>query len=245
MSQVEFRLLGPVDILNGEQSLGLATPQQRGILASLLLDANRVVPIEKMLRAIWGEEPTESARNAVQGYISKIRRILAPFPDCGIATSPQGYSLQVDRDRIDLYRFRHLVDVAHRSDAAHSAEHLKRALELWQGPALTGVAGQWLPSRVGTYLEEERLSALEDHAAAVLAVGRLREAIAELTTLVVDHPLRERAAGLLMAALHRAGRRADALTVFRNTRHHLVRELGIEPGTVLHRTHQQILSDAL
>jgi DNA-binding SARP family transcriptional activator len=245
MSQIEFRLLGPVGVWSDGDPLGPTTPQQCGILAMLLLDMNRVVSMERMLHALWGERPTESARNAVQGYVSKLRRILAPFPDVEIATSPQGYSLRADREQVDLYRFRRLTGIAQDTDAAHASELLREALELWQGPALTGVAGQWLPCRIGAHMEEERLSALEEHAAALIEVGRLHEAVVELMPLAVEHPLRERAASLLMAALHRSGRRADALMVFHDTRHHLVRELGVEPGSVLRRTHQQVLRDRL
>ncbi|WP_427922519.1 AfsR/SARP family transcriptional regulator [Streptomyces sp. cg40] len=112
-----------------------------------------------------------------------------------------------------------------------------------RGPPLSGVAGQWLPSTAGAYMEEERLSALEEHAAAVLEAGRARDTIRDLTSLVVEHPLRERAASLRMTALHRSGRRGDALTVFRDPRRHLVQELGVEPGSILRDTHQEVLSD--
>lgn len=243
MSQVEFRLLGPVGMWCGGDPLGPTTPQQRSILAMLVLDMNRVVSVERMLRTVWGENPTESARNATQGYVSKLRRILAPFPDTEIVTSPQGYRLRADKEQVDLYRFRELTRIAQDTDAARTSELLREALDMWQGPPLTGVAGQWLPSRIGVHMEEERLSAVEEHAAALIAVGRFREAIVEATSLVIEHPLRERAASLLMAALHRSGRRADALMVFHDTRQHLVRELGVEPGSLLHRTHQQVLRD--
>jgi len=195
------------------------------------------------VRALWGENPTDSARNAVRGYVSKLRRILAPFPDSEIATSPQGYVLRTDKERIGLHRFRRLVDLARNAGAVRASELLGEALELWHGPPLSGVAGQWLPSTAGAYLEEERLSALEEHAAAVLEAGRARDTIRELTSLVIEHPLRERAASLLMTALHRSGRRGDALTVFRDTRRHLVQELGVEPGSILRDTHQEVLSD--
>ncbi|MFF0224453.1 BTAD domain-containing putative transcriptional regulator [Streptomyces sp. NPDC004629] len=113
----------------------------------------------------------------------------------------------MDKEKVDLYRFRRLVVTAQNADAVHAGEILHEALELWHGPPLTGVAGHWLTSRVGTCLEEERLSVLEEHAAVILEVGRLREAIVELTPLVADYPLRERSASLLMVALHRSGRR--------------------------------------
>ncbi|MCW8381395.1 AfsR/SARP family transcriptional regulator [Streptomyces justiciae] len=149
----------------------------------------------------------------------------------------------MEKEQVDLHRFRRLVDMAQNAGAMRACELLEDALELWHGPPLSGVAGQWLPSTAGVYLEEERLSALEEHATATLETGRVRDAIRELTSLVVEHPLRERAASLLMTALHREGRRGDALTVFRDTRRHLVQELGIEPGSILRNTHQKILSD--
>ncbi|MFF4268790.1 BTAD domain-containing putative transcriptional regulator [Streptomyces sp. NPDC001536] len=225
------------------QRLGHTTPQQRSVLSALLLNSNQVVPVESMVRALWGEKPPNSARNAVQGYISKLRRILDRFPESEITTHPQGYSLGIDKEQVDLHRFRRLVDMAQNADAVTACELLDEALDLWHGPPLSGVAGQWLPSTAGTYMEEERLSALEEHATATLEAGRVRDAIRELTSLVIEHPLRERAASLLMTALHRSGRRGDALTVFRDTRRHLVKELGIEPGSILRNTHQQVLSD--
>ncbi|MEU6142546.1 AfsR/SARP family transcriptional regulator [Streptomyces sp. NPDC047081] len=223
--------------------MGHTTPQQRSVLSTLLLNSNQVVPIENMVRALWGEEPPNSARNAVQGYVSKLRRTLKDFPENEISTHLQGYSLRADKEQVDLHRFRHLVDMAQNADAVRAGELLRKALDLWHGPPLSGVAGHWLTSTAGVYMEEERLSALEEHATAVLEAGRVHDAIRDLTSLVIEHPLRERAASLLMTALHRSGRRGDALTVFRDIRRHLVKELGIEPGSILHDTHQQVLSD--
>lgn len=244
MNQAEFRLLGPVGIWHENRPLGHTTPQQRSVLAALLLNSNQVVPLESLVRTLWGENPPNSARNAVQGYISKLRRILENFPESEIATHPQGYSLRIDKEQVDLHRFRRLVDMAQNADdAVQARELLREALDLWQGPPFSDVAGQWLPSTAGAYMEEERLAALEEHATATLETGRARDAIRELTSLVIEHPLRERAASLLMQALHRSGRRGDALTVFRDTRRHLVLELGIEPGSILRNAHQEVLSD--
>ncbi|MEU5094639.1 AfsR/SARP family transcriptional regulator [Streptomyces sp. NPDC020996] len=244
MQRIQFRLLGPVGVWLGDQPLGPTTPQQRSVLAVLLIDANRVVSMDNMSRALWGENPPNSARNAIQGYVSRLRRVLAPSSEAEIITQPGGYSLRAEKTQIDLHLFRSLVGTAQHTDATRASAQLEHALELWSGPPLAGVSGHWLPSRVGIHIEEERLSALEEHAAATLAAGRLQEATIELTSLIRDHPLRERAVSLLMTALHRSGRRAEALRVFQATRQHLVRELGLEPDGILRATHQQILTDA-
>ncbi|NIY68422.1 SARP family transcriptional regulator [Streptomyces malaysiensis] len=167
-----------------------------------------------------------------------------------------GYSLTVAREQVDLHRFRDLVRAAReapknvaaaRDPAAaedHAGELLRSALQLWRGPALADVAGGWLPETLGTGLEEERRTAVEECAAIDLRSGRHHEAAAELSVLVAEHPLRERSVALLMEALRRCGRRADALALFRSTRRRYVEELGIEPGDELQRLHRQALEDS-
>lgn len=241
MSEVEFRVLGPVGVWTGGRRLGPATAQQRTVLALLLLNLDSVVPVEKISTALWSGSPPASARNAIQGYVARLRRVLAGAGGVAeVVTSGPGYQLSVDRSVVDLYRFRDLVAKARGGDAA-SGEWLREALGLWRGPAFADVAGEWLPSAVAPALDEERLAAVEQHLAIDVDLGRHADAIARLSGVVAEHPFRERSVVLLMTALHHSGRGAEALALYRDTRRRLVAEVGIEPGEELTRLHQRLL----
>ncbi|WP_188196064.1 AfsR/SARP family transcriptional regulator [Nonomuraea sp. SYSU D8015] len=240
---VEFRLLGPVGIWAGDRLLGPSTAQQRSVLAMLVLNAGRTVPVDRLMTAVWEQEPPASARNAVQGYVSRLRRVLARTPDVELSTSPPGYRLALDPERVDLLRFRELVAQASASAPARASDLLRQALRLWHGPPLADVAGDWLPDTYGVTLEEERLSAVEKRIAIDLRLGRHRESLVELPLLISEHPLRERLVHLLMVALHQDGRRAAALEAYRDLRQRLVEELGIDPGIELQQLHQRILEE--
>ena len=243
---LEFRLLGPVGVWYRGQRLGPATAQQRTVLATLLLDPGRVVAVDRLVTALWGATPPATARNSLQGTVSRLRRVLGQFPQVELATSVRGYTLRVEVEAIDLHRFRRQVRQARGTDvqAADAAESLRAALALWRGgPPLVDVAGAWLPEAVAPGLEEERLAAVEMLAVADLALGRDAAVAAELSPLLAEHPLRERLVCLLMVALHRAGQRAEALEVFRRVRRRFADDLGIEPGDELQRLHQAILVD--
>ncbi len=223
--------------------LSPSSAQQRTVLAMLLLETGRPVPVARLENAIWGAESPESARNAVQGHISRLRRLLAPHAAVELATSARGYCLTVERDRIDLYRFRELVrEAGGEQEPERAIELLREGLAWWQGAPLADVAGKWLPDVVVPALEEERLAALERRAALDLRQGRHQEVAAELTALVGENPLRERPVSLLMTALVRCDRRTEALAVFRRVRRRFAEELGIEPGDELQRLHQAILA---
>jgi DNA-binding SARP family transcriptional activator len=241
MNGVEFRLLGPVGVWRDGDQLGPLNAQQRTLLTMLLLEPGRMIGIDRLMTALWGESPPASARNAVQGHVSKLRRLLAGLPGVELATTGPGYHLVVDSRRVDLHQFREMVGRARGREGAEAGELLRTALSLWQGPALMDVAGDWLPDTVGVSLEEERLRAVEERVAADLEVGRHHDLVAELSTLVTAHPLRETSVCLLMAALERSGRRSDALALFRRTRQRLIEELGIEPGKDLRRLHRRVL----
>ena len=236
-----LRLLGPVGIWRDDQLLGPTAAQQRSVLAMLLMEPGRVVSVDRLVMAIWGEDPPGSARNAVQVQISKLRRILAALPDTELTTSAKGYCLTTPLTAVDLHRFRDLVREARNENDDRAAELLRAALQLWRGPALADVAGGWLSDTVGAGLEEERRAAVEECAALDVRAGRHHEAVAQLSALVAEHPLRERSVALLMEALCRSGRRADALALFRATRQRYAEELGIEPGEELQRLHRQAL----
>ncbi|MGV9325789.1 BTAD domain-containing putative transcriptional regulator [Streptosporangium sandarakinum] len=223
--------------------LGPSTAQQRTVLATLLLEPGRPVPVARLETALWGGEPPGSSRNAVQGHISRLRRLLAPFPEAALDTSARGYCLTVERDRVDLHRFRRLVREADgETEPERAAGLLREGLALWQGAPLADVAGRWLPDAVVPGLEEERLAALERRATLDLRRGRHREVAAELAVLVGEDPLRERLVSLLMTALLRGDRRSEALAVFRRVRRRFAEDLGIEPGEELQRLHRAILT---
>jgi DNA-binding SARP family transcriptional activator/tetratricopeptide (TPR) repeat protein len=242
MSEVEFRVLGPVGVWTDGRRLGPATAQQRTVMALLLLNLDSVVPVEKISTALWSGAPPASARNAIQGYVARLRRVLAGAGGVAeLATSGPGYLLSVDRSAVDLYRFRDLVAKARGGDAA-SGEWLGEALGLWRGPAFADVAGEWLPTAVAPALDEERLAAVEQHLAIDVDLGRHADAIARLSAVVAEHPFRERSVVLLMTALHHSGRGAEALALYRDTRRRLVAEVGIEPGEELTRLHQHLLA---
>ncbi|NRQ36894.1 AfsR/SARP family transcriptional regulator [Nonomuraea sp. NN258] len=237
----DLRLLGPVGIWRSGRLLGPATPQQRSVLATLLLSRGQVVSLDRLSRAVWGQQPPVSARNAIQGYVSRLRQLLAQTVDVGLATASPGYRLDVDPMRVDLYRFRDLAGRARTSRPERAGDLLREALRLWNGPPLANVAGEWLRETFSVTLTEERMTAVEELLALDLDSDRRRDAMAELSLLMSEHPLRERLAYLTMTALHQEGQRAAALEVFRETRQRLVEELGIEPGEELQRLHQQVL----
>ncbi|MFD7506000.1 BTAD domain-containing putative transcriptional regulator [Streptomyces sp. NPDC059850] len=228
-------------IWRDDQLLGPTAAQQRSVLAMLVMEPGRVVSVDRLVMAVWGEDPPGSARNAVQVQISKLRRILAALPDTELTTSAKGYCLTTPRTAVDLHRFRDLVREARTVNDDRAAGLLRAALQLWRGPALADVAGGWLSDTVGAGLEEERRAAVEECAALDVRAGRHHEAAAQLSALVAEHPLREGSVALLMEALRRSGRRADALALFRATRQRYAEELGIEPGEELQRLHRQAL----
>lgn len=238
---MEFRVLGPVEVWAQDKLFGPSTAQQRSVLAMLPLNVGRVVSLDRLVEAVWGQGPPVSARNAVHGYVSRLRRVLVTVPDTELATSPPGYRLDLDPVLVDLYRFRNLVDQARSSALEEAGRLLQQALRLWHGPPLSNVAGEWLHDAFGAALREERLAALEERIAIDLRCGHHRESLVELPMLLSEHPLRERLVYLMMTALHHDGRRAAALEVFRDARARLVEELGIEPGAELQRLHRQIL----
>ncbi|GAA4736143.1 AfsR/SARP family transcriptional regulator [Phytohabitans rumicis] len=245
MNDVEFRLLGPVGVWRDDRRLGPVTAQQRSLLAMLLLNLDKVVSVERLTTALWGATAPASARNAIQGYVAKLRRLLAEaYPAGVLATSGPGYLLSVDRRDVDLYQFRALVAEAADGGDERAATRLRGALALWRDAALTDVAADWLPATMGPALEEERLGAFEQLMAGELARGRNHECVTELSTAVAEQPFRERLVVLLMTALHRDGRTAEALTLFRDTRRRLVDHFGIEPGDALTGLHRQILADS-
>jgi DNA-binding SARP family transcriptional activator len=239
---VEYRILGPVEALVDGQPARLGAPKQRAALVLLLCHPNTVVPSSRLVDGLWGDDPPGSAANLVQGYISGLRKALGK---AAIETRGAGYLVRVEPRGLDLTRFEELAFEGSRAleqdDPPGASDALRRALALWRGPALADLAGEPLLDPIAGRLEELRVLALERRIEADLGVGRNADVVGELETLIAEHPLRERPRGLLMTALYRAGRQADALRAYRDARLLLVDELGIEPGTWLTDLHAAIL----
>ncbi|WP_214324857.1 AfsR/SARP family transcriptional regulator [Nonomuraea sediminis] len=242
---MEFRLLGPVEVVIADEPVAIASARQQIVLTMLLLEANQVVPVSRLVDALWDDRPPRTARSQVQICVSGLRTLLNT-DDRGeiLQTRPPGYLIRVEDDELDLRRFERLVARAAEVAAAQPAEavrDLRAALALWRGPAASGVRSE-IVQAAATMLGESRLAALEQCLQLELDLGNHHEVVGELTGLVAEHPLRERFRGQLMLALYRSGRQAEALEVFRQTRRTFVDELGLDPGQDLQNLERAILT---
>src|SRR5438874_7519983 len=238
----QFSLLGPLSVSSDGTPVALGGQKRRALLAVLLLDANNVVSRDRLIDALWGEEPPDTARNTIQVYVSQLRKLL---PDDVLETAPPGYRLILDPDAVDLFEFVRLSEEGRTAlgaaDAAGAAETLRAALALWRGAPLADLPWEPFAQAEIVRLEELRLAALEDRIEADLALGRHGQLVGELERLVAEQPLRERLRAQLMLALYRSGRQADALAVYQRARRTLVDELGIEPSESLRHLERGIL----
>jgi DNA-binding SARP family transcriptional activator len=237
---MQFRILGPLEVADGDSLLPLAGTKQRTLLALLLLSANEAVSSDRLIEGLWGERSPESGRTALQVRVSQLRKTLGHAGELVLTRAP-GYLLQLDRDQLDLHRFERLVDEADTAEPALAAAKLRQALALWRGPALADLSYEAFAQPAIRRLEELHLAALEKRIDADLALGRHTDTVAELQTLVAEHPLREHLRAQLMLALYRCGRQADALGVYQSIRRALVEQLGIEPSPPLRELEQAIL----
>jgi DNA-binding SARP family transcriptional activator len=235
---LEFRILGPLEVLDGERVVPLGGRNQRALLTLLLLRANEAVSSERLVDELWGEHPPRTATTSLQNTVSQLRKLLGPGL---LHTRPAGYVLELDGDQLDLVRFERLVREARTLDPPERAELLREALALWRGPALADSELEDFAQSEIHRLEDLRLGVLEDRIAADLEVGADSELVAEVESLVRRHPLRERLRAQLMLALYRSGRQADALAAYHDARRTLVDELGIEPGPELQALYGSIL----
>jgi DNA-binding SARP family transcriptional activator/pimeloyl-ACP methyl ester carboxylesterase len=241
---VEFRVLGPLEVMAGGQPVTLAGARARAVLAMLLMHANQVVPSDRLTEELWPGQP--AAVDSLQVRLSELRKALRTAGEADrLVTRSPGYLLRVAGPEVDALRFEHLASEGNAAlaagDAATAARRLDEALALWRGPALAGLDSAPFARAEAGRLEEERLAALESRAEALLACGRHRELIAELETLTAAHPLRERFWRQRMLALYRAGRQADALRAYRDLRAILIADLAIEPGPEVRDLHGRIL----
>jgi DNA-binding SARP family transcriptional activator len=254
---IEFRVLGPLEVVRQGRVLDIGAGKKRALLAVLLLHANEVVTTDRLIDEVWGESAPVTAPKIVQGYISQLRKTLAgevasadgsPGGEI-LLTRPRGYVLQLDDQQLDADRFEALLVKARAAladGAAHEASLLLReALGLWRGPPLADLAFEAFAQDEVARLDELRSTALEERIDADLALGRHAELVAELEALVAREPLRERPRGQLMLALYRCGRQAEALQVYAEGRRVLVGALGIEPSRTLQDLEQAILRQDL
>src|SRR4051794_24337969 len=243
MRQLDYRLLGPLQVYDQDGPLALGRRQQRAVLAILLLELNRTVSTDRLIEALWPDRPPGRPQTAIQGYVSGLRKLLGRET---IVTSGGGYHLQGESDCLDALRFEKLLrrgeEALGRGQAGETVALLEEALALWRGPALADFAYEGWAQQESARLEELRLVAREELLEARLLLGQDAEVVGELERLVGDQPLRERPRGQLMLALYRCGRQAEALEAYHEARGRLLDELGIDPTPELQALYKQILN---
>jgi DNA-binding SARP family transcriptional activator len=239
---VDFRILGPLQVVRDAEPVGLGAAQQRALLSVLVLHRGEAVSIDGLIDELWGERAPVTAAKTVQVYVSQLRKALGAGV---IVTEGRGYRLAIAPEAVDVGRFEALRAEGRRAladgDAARAKERLCSALELWRGEPLADFAYEPFAQAAIGRLQEARVAALEDRIEADLALGSDGELIPELESLIASNPLRERLRGQLMLALYRAGRQADALAAYRQTSELLREELGLEPSRVLRELERSIL----
>lgn len=244
---MRFRLLGPLQVWAGDAWLTVRAAQQRLLLAVLLIEAGRVVSVDRLVDELWGDRPPARAAATVQVYVGRLRRLLGDDAADRLVTRGSGYQLIVDDADLDAAAFERLIADARAERAAGrleaAAESFREALGLWHGPALTDVPESLTVIAQATRWGQARLGAMEDRMATQLELGRHTEVVDELHQLVHEHPLREQLQAYYIVALYRGGRRSDALAAYRRARQVLIDEVGLEPGPELRGIEKAILAD--
>lgn len=237
---MEFRILGPLELFDGEQNLALGTPRTRALLAVLLTAPGQLFSIDRLVDELWPEEPPEDARALIHSYISRLRRVLGNASGRLVSRKP-GYLVHVDENELDLHRYRQRVAEAQAARTPQDrVELLRLAEKSWHGPPFADVPPTPAIVAAAARLTELRLATLEEQFDAALAAEH--DVIAELAELVAAHPLRERFVAQLMRALHQAGRTAEALDACQRTTDRLREELGVDPGPALRDAHLAIIA---
>ena len=240
---MEFRILGPLQVLADDRQVALGAAQQREVLAILLLQRGEVVSVDRIVDELWGERPPDRATKTVQVYVSRLRKALG---DGVLVTRDGGYGLELNGASVDADRFSRLADEGRKAlddgDPRTARETLSAALDLWRGHPLADLAYESFAQNEAARLEELRLVALENRAEADLALGHHAELVPELEALVREHPTRERLRAALMLALYRSGRQVEALERYRDLKRTLDEELGLEPGPRLQQLERSILT---
>lgn len=242
---MDYRILGPLEAVNGERSLPLGGARQRSVLALLLLHGNEALTRDVIVDELWGESPPQTAAKVLQNCISALRKEL-PGGTETLRTVGTSYSLRIEPDELDRDRFEHGLARGRASLAAgeheQALEELRGALALWRGAPLCDFAYERFAQDEIVRLEELHVAAVEDRIDADLALGRVEALVPELEALVKRHPLRERLRRQLMLALYRTDRQAEALAAYRDARQTLLDELGIEPSRALQELQKAILA---
>jgi predicted ATPase/class 3 adenylate cyclase len=240
---MDFRILGPLEALDGARQIALGGHKRRAVLAVLLLHPNETLSGERLIDELWGESPPANALKTLQVHVSRLRKELPPDV---LVTREHGYELQIELDEVDAHRFEGLVDDGRGELGAGNPDRaldaLDRALALWRGAPLADLAYEPFAQPEIARLEDLRVAAIEESIEAKLALGRQGEVIGQLEQLVEEHPYREHMHAQLMLALYRADRQADALQAYQNARRQLVEELGIEPGARLRELEAAVLA---
>jgi DNA-binding SARP family transcriptional activator len=247
LTDLDFRLLGPLRVLVSGEPRHVGGPRQQIVLTTLLLEANRVVPVERLVEAVWGQDPPATARAQIQMAVWQLRRRFAEWTDAELIVSyPAGYAIEVPAATIDGLRFDRAVaagrDAVRRGDVATAVQKLRGALDMWRGSAAAGVDSRVVQAAV-LRLDEQRLGVIEECLELELRLGRHHEVIGELKELVAAYPLREGLHAHLMLALYRAGRQAEALAAYREAHRVLTEEYGLDPGERLAALEQAILTN--
>lgn len=252
---LEIRILGPLTLMRGDASATPTAPKPRSVLALLLLQANQTVPVTALIQELWGHEPPASALTTLQTYVLHLRKLFGAALSVAtsvvaksvLVTVPGGYAFLGATGDFDLHRYQQLAAEGRQALAAGqnaaAAELLLKAQNLWRGPALSDVrAGPLLQPQIKR-LEESRLTTIEQGIEAQLRLGRHQEVLSDLAGMMAEHRLHENLHAQFMVALHRSGRRQEALRVFQQLRHTMTEELGLEPSKRLHLLQQAILAD--
>ncbi|MEN8115154.1 MAG: BTAD domain-containing putative transcriptional regulator, partial [Actinomycetota bacterium] len=241
---MEFRILGPLEVVESGLPVDLGAPKERALLTRLLIDANTVVSTDRILDDLWPDGPPGGGARSLHVHVARLRPMLEGSGDATIETIAPGYVLNVDPDAIDAVKFERLWNDARSkldTNPRHAAATLRRALGLWRGPALADFTYEPFAEAEIQRLTELRLTVTEDLNEADLALGNGAEITGRLNKLVAEHPLRERLRGQLMVALYQGGRQAEALRAFREARDTLAEELGVEPSQELVDLEERIL----
>ncbi|RGA01602.1 hypothetical protein DI270_028655 [Microbispora triticiradicis] len=251
---MDFRLFGPLEVVDSSgRAVDVGTPKRRAVLAMLALEPGRVVALDRLIDELWSGEAPASATGTLQAYISQLRRALEPgraprTPPRVLLTREPGYLLDIAPGQVDLVRFAALAEDGRRMLArgapGEAADLLRRSLETWRGEPLAEFTAYEFVQPVVARLAEQRAAVTEDWFEARLALGDAASCVPDLERLVKDHPYRERLWGLLVLALYRSGRQADALAALRRVRALLDEELGLEPGPELRRLEQAVFGQA-
>src|ERR671935_617199 len=237
---MEFRILGPLEVHDHGRQISLGGGKQRALLGVLLLHANESISSERLIDELWGDQPPTRAHKLVQGYVSGLRKLLGT---ARVVTRSPGYLVRVEAGELDALEFDRLVAEGRTAqEPLDKAERLREALGLWRGSALADLRLEAFAAREADRLDEQRLATLLERIEVDLELGRHTELVGELEELVAAHPLQERFRALLMLALYRSGRQADALELYRATRRLLDDELGLDPSPELQRLERLVLT---